>query len=178
MNTTLNKTLNNDTSIKNQIDSLETPSLTTRFFAFLIDLIFGYLSILLFLRIGLGISFNTVIQPWGWGRLFIIYMFFIYFFSFLFFMNGQTLGYKLFKIKVISISTRKINFFSSFLRSIFLALFAFPIVLGRLSLYMAGSFLFISLLSLYFGDTKRNKQTFWDAGSKTIVIKKLDNHHI
>ena len=166
--------MKNEISIRNELNTIQLPSFIIRICSFFIDLTFVYLSIFLFLEIGLGINYSFIFQPWGWGRLLTVYTFFIYYFSFLFFMNGQTLGAKLFRFKVVTLPNKKINFYSSFFRAVFITLLSFPIVLGQLSIYLASIFLLVSIISLSSENIRSKKQTFWDIGSKTIVIK-IDN---
>jgi len=82
--------------------------------------------------------------------------------------KGQTIGSKVFGIKVITIDGSDLGFWRALLRSILISGIVSP--LGFVSV-LGFSFILFSLLSLSLRPTKQRRQTFWDAATKTCVVK-------
>lgn len=152
---------------KTEKDSLAIPPynyapLYQRFLCFIIDIIIIY---------GISISFALglkIINDREWIMVFALIFSWIYLTLFYYKGGGQTIGSKIFGIKVISIRGNEIGFWMSLVRSVLISCLVSP--LGFI-IILAFTFIFISILTLNLMPTKQMNQTFWDVGTKTCVIK-------
>ena len=132
-----------------------------RVLAFFIDVGFVY-GVVLSFSLGLGTMDN---RRW----IMILAFFFSWFYLTVFSVkgNGQTIGHRVFGVRVIMTDGSHIGVLKAMLRSILIsaivAPFGFVAIAGL-------SFIIFSLLSLNVQPTKQRKQTFWDIGTKTCVI--------
>jgi uncharacterized RDD family membrane protein YckC len=130
--------------------------------AFIIDLIIIY---------GTAISFCLgfqILNDWSWIMLSAAFVSSIYLTFFYYKGKGQTIGGKVFGIKVTSTTGPELGFWRALLRSVLISAIISP--LGLVAI-LGVSFLLFSLLSLNLKPTKQKRQTFWDAATKTCVIK-------
>lgn len=142
--------------------SLVYAQLYQRLAAFAVDLIVIYGTAMSF-SLGLG-----VINDRSWIMLFALFFSWIYLTVFYYKGKGQTVGCKVFGIKVTSIEGSELGFWRAVFRGGLVSGIVSP--LGLISL-LAVSFILVSLLSLNLKPTKQKRQTFWDVGTKTCVIK-------
>jgi uncharacterized RDD family membrane protein YckC len=130
--------------------------------AFIVDAIIIY---------GMAISFSIgfrVIDERAWIMLFAAFFSWIYLTLFYYKGKGQTVGCKAVRIKVISIDGSELGFWRALLRSVLISTLISP--LGFASV-LALSFLLFSIVSLSLRPTKQRRQTFWDAATKSCVVK-------
>ncbi len=152
-----------------QITKLKYSSLTKRFIAFLIDILLLYLSVFIILKFGLTFQFNSKTITPGMFYLILWYLFVVYLLFFNIILNGQTLGYKLMQIRLVSLQGDKANIWQYIIRSIFISVMAVPI-LNQLVLLIATTWLVFSLILLLTPSNKECKQMLWDLTTKTCVI--------
>lgn len=145
-------------------------SLTKRFLAFLIDVLLLYLNTFLILRFGLNFEFRGQVITFSIIALILFYFFLFYLIFFNIVLKGQTFGYKIMNIRLISIDGSKPRVWQVIIRSIFVTALAVPF-LNQLILYVAISWVVFSIIFLLIPPTKYRKQTFWDLSSKTYVIE-------
>jgi uncharacterized RDD family membrane protein YckC len=120
---------------------------------------------------GIAISFSLgfgLIHGRSWIMLSAAFLSWIYFPFFYYKGKGQTIGFKIFGCKVISVDGSELSFWRVLLRSVLISSIISP--LGFISI-LAFSFIILSLLSLSLNPTKQKRQTFWDAATKSCVIK-------
>ncbi|MCK4828453.1 RDD family protein [bacterium] len=133
-----------------------------RFVAFVIDVMLIY---------GMAISFSLgfgVINDRAWIMLFAAFFSWIYLTFFYYKGKGQTVGGKAFGIKVTTIDGSELGFWKALLRSVLISALISPF--GFVSV-LTLSFILFSVLSLNLKPTKQRQQTFWDAATKSCVIK-------
>jgi len=133
-----------------------------RIAAFVIDVMVIY---------GGAISFSLGFRPISgraWIMLFAAFFSWIYLTLLYYKGKGQTIGSKVFGIKVISVDGSEIGFWGALSRSMLISSIIAP--LGFIS-FLALSFILFSLLSLNVKPTRQRRQTFWDVGTRSCVIK-------
>jgi uncharacterized RDD family membrane protein YckC len=145
-----------------QLNGLQLASFKSRFFAFLTDMFIIYLiNLLVFLpnelskyssdiTNGLNVHFNPFHDFWT------LIILIAYFTLLTYFLNGKTIGKKIFKIRIISLIHDKLSLWHSFERS-----------LGYVASSLEAGFGFVQ----YF--IHPNHQTVHDRIAETIVIKEL-----
>ncbi len=137
-------------------------SLKKRFVAFLVDYILIYLFIVvLFYKVKLPISDIFILMI---GASFFSLFYFTFF---LYKFYGQTPGYYLLRIRVISLKNRPIKFKEILLRAA--SLFPFFCPWGPMILILLALIL-ISIKFLKITPYKEKKQLVWDVGSNTYVV--------
>jgi uncharacterized RDD family membrane protein YckC len=130
--------------------------------AFIVDAIIMY---------GMAISFSLgfrVINDRAWIMLFAAFFSWIYLTLFYYKGKGQTVGCKAVRIKVISIDGSELGFWRALLRSVLISTLISPLSFASV---LALSFLLFSIVSLSLRPTKQRRQTFWDAATKSCVVK-------
>jgi len=130
--------------------------------AFIVDAIIIY---------GMAISFCLglrVLNDRAWIMLFAAFFSWIYLTLFYYKGRGQTVGCKAFRIKVISIDGYQLGFWRALLRSVLISTLISPLSFAS---FLALSFLLFSIVSLSLRPTKQRQQTFWDAATKSCVVK-------
>ena len=130
--------------------------------AFIIDAIIIY---------GMAMSFSLgfrVINDRAWIMLFAAFFSWIYLTLFYYKGKGQTVGCKAVRIKVVSIDGSELGFWKALLRSVLVSTLISPL---SFALVLALSFVLFSIVSLSLKPTKQRRQTFWDAATKSCVVK-------
>ncbi len=152
-------------------------SLAKRFIAFLIDGSILYLNVFFILKFGFNFEFYSKIITPSIFYIILWYLFLIYFIFFNMVLKGQTYGYKLMNIKLVSLTGYEPKIWQYVLRAIFISVIAVPI-LNKLVLLIAITWLLCSIALLLSVPTKERKQTLWDLATKTFVIEveKRTNH--
>lgn len=154
-------TKNNDTQI--------TP-VYKRIISFIIDISLTYLTAVLILKVGIGMGLEEIFKPWGIGRIIIAFMFFTYFLAFIYFVPNQTCGCSVMRIRIVLNNGKKISLLAAFLKSIYLTLLAFPVVLGMLSIVMCLTLIVGTIVMLVSKNKECEGKTVWDAASGTKVV--------
>ena len=130
--------------------------------AFIVDAIIIY---------GMAISFCLglrVLNDRAWIMLFAAFFSWIYLTLFYYKGKGQTVGCKAFRMKVISIDGYQLGFWRALLRSVLISTLISPLSFASV---LALSFLLFSIVSLSLRPTKQRRQAFWDAATKSCVVK-------
>lgn len=133
-----------------------------RVIAFIIDVMIIY-GTAIFFALGFG-----AINDRGLIMLFAAFVSWIYLTFFYYKGEGQTVGCKIFGIKVVLIDGSKLGFWRALGRSVLISGIISPL---GIIIILPLSFILFSILSLNLKPTKQRRQTFWDAATKTCVIK-------
>ena len=133
-----------------------------RLAAFIVDSIIVY-GMAMALSLGL-----RVMNDRAWIMLFAAFFSWIYLTLFYYIGKGQTVGCKAFRIKVVSTDGYELGFWKALLRSVLISTLISPVSFASV---LALSFLIFSFVSLSLRPTKQRQQTFWDAATKSCVVK-------
>jgi len=139
-------------SIKEKIDTIESSPLSVRLRAFLTDTFLittPILYIVIYLIMGSGEAFSED-RVKGWSIILVVHLILIIFF---WFVKGQTPGLKAYELKIVdTLSKDRISLFQSLVR------------------YASTLFAVVSFFLLFLPFIRKDKKTFQDLISKTIII--------
>lgn len=142
-----------DTSIKEENTLIESSPLSTRLRAFLTDTFLittPILYIVIYLIMGSGEAFSED-RIKGWSIILIVHLLLIVFF---WFVKGQTPGLKAYQLKIVdTLSKNRITLIQSLIR------------------YVATLFAVVSFFLIFLPFMRKDKKTFQDLISNTIIIQ-------
>lgn len=142
-----------DTSIKEENTLIESSPLSTRLRAFLTDTFLittPILYIVIYLIMGSGEAFSED-RIKGWSIILIVHLLLIVFF---WFVKGQTPGLKAYQLKIVdTLSKNRISLIQSLIR------------------YVATLFAVVSFFLIFLPFMRKDKKTFQDLISNTIIIQ-------
>ncbi|KAB7884701.1 RDD family protein [Poseidonibacter ostreae] len=141
-----------NTTIKEDHNQIESSSLSSRLRAFLTDTFLittPILYIVIYLVMGSGEAFSED-RIKGWSIILIIHLLLIIFF---WFVKGQTPGLKAYQLKIVDVTSKtKISLIQSLIR------------------YSATLFAVVSFFLIFLPFIRKDKKTFQDIVSNTIII--------